>query len=722
MRVIIERTSVFVTIFALLCCLAVTGCPARSGPSDDQAPADGAAEDAASSGDSTEPPEGQPVDGPETPTGDSTEPPADGGQPGANGDEPIGGTNNGQENGQSPVDPPPHEPIEFDEPAGITYANGLLYVADTNNHEIRTIDLRNNHQVATLTIARLKPPSVPPEPELAAARESGEGVSPPAGEERTMPEPEERDPRRATPRPPVVPGDEDVLDPAFPFRGKFAWEDINAEMPKDPDKWLNTDRPLKISDFRGKFVMLDFWTYCCINCIHILPEIKKLERAYPNQLVVIGVHSAKFDTEKETSNVREAVLRYEIEHPVVNDVGSTVWKHLGVDAWPTIMLIDPEGNLVFVRRSEWTFEEMNHVFQTALPYYRKKGVLDEKPIKFSLLKDKENPKPLNFPGKVLADEESNRLFIADSNNNRIVISTLDGELLEVIGSGAIGQDDGAYDEATFNKPQGMALREETLYVADTENHLIRKIDLDTKDVTTVAGTGVQGRNAWPGAEARLPFAEPPERYVANPREFAINSPWALWIHEEDLYIAMAGPHQIWKMPLDETEIGPYAGNGAEDIVDGPLLPEVPYDEGFSSFAQPSGLASDGKWLYVADSEGSSIRAVPFDPTKEVKTIIGSSQLPFNRLFIFANRDGAGLLQTTVPRYQWRGRVSETAGPAMQHCLGVVHHEGKLYVADTYNNSIKRIDLDGNVCTTIAGEKPAGDEDEPTESGSRDDDF
>ena len=131
----------------------------------------------------------------------------------------------------------------------------------------------------------------------------------------------------------------------------------------------------------------------------------------------------------------------------------------------------------------------------------------------------------------------------------------------------------------------------------------------------------------------------PKRWVGKPSKTALNSPWALNVHEKDLYIAMAGPHQIWKMPLDESIVGPYAGNGREDIVDGPLVPRQPYDLGYSSFAQPSGLTSDGIWLYVADSEGSSIRAVPFDPRKRVKTVVGTSRLDFGRLFVFGDVDG-----------------------------------------------------------------------------------
>jgi DNA-binding beta-propeller fold protein YncE len=439
---------------------------------------------------------------------------------------------------------------------------------------------------------------------------------------------------------------------------------------------------------------LDFWTYCCINCIHVLPELKKLERAYPNELVVIGVHSAKFEGEQDTQNITDAVLRYEIEHPVVNDADHKIWNRYGVNSWPSFRVIDPEGNLVAQGSGEMKFEEFDAFFKSVLPYYRQRKLLDARPIKFDLESAKATQTPLRYPGKVLADEAGNRLFIADSNHNRIIIASLDGKLLEIIGSGSIGRLDGDYAKAQFDHPQGMALRDETLYVADTENHLLRKIDLRGKRVTTIAGIGQQGRNAWPGMPDDAPMGgfnvKLPERFVGPPKTTALNSPWALFIHDKDLYIAMAGPHQIWKMPLDEAEIGPYAGNGREDIVDGALLPRMPYQRGSSSFAQPSGLAGDGQWLYIADSEGSAIRAVPFDPAKEVETVIGT----LGSLFTFGDVDG------------------EAAKARLQHALGVVHHEGQLYVADTYNNKVKVIDLKTRTIRTLVGSGQAGKADSP----------
>ncbi len=486
--------------------------------------------------------------------------------------------------------------------------------------------------------------------------------------------------------------EEDMSEHPFPRR-------VKAPPLEGGKEWLNSAGPLDIKDLRGKWVLLDFWTYCCINCMHILPELKKLEKAHPNDLVVIGVHSAKFETEKGTKNIREAILRHEIEHPVVNDADHAIWENYGISSWPSLRLIDPEGNLVAQHSGEIDADSLDGFLKKATPYYAKKGVLDPTPLEFK--QETHAPNPLRFPGKLLADAEGQRLFIADSSHNRIVVARLDGTLIATIGDGRVGLTDGDFGTARFNKPQGMALRGDMLYVADTENHVLRKVDLAKKQVTTIAGTGRQRRTPlWPGItfeEGRFPKL--PERYVGKPKEEALASPWDLWIHGGDLYIAMAGPHQIWKMTLDEKEIGPYAGNGREDIVDGSLLPPIPpvlpeelspavLKGPYSSFAQPSGLASDGEWLYVADSEGSSVRAVPLKATGEVRTVVGTANLRFGRLFKFGDVDGA--LDKAL----------------LQHCLAVAYHEGKLYVADTYNDKIKEIDLKNETIKTIAGGKAA----------------
>jgi DNA-binding beta-propeller fold protein YncE len=425
--------------------------------------------------------------------------------------------------------------------------------------------------------------------------------------------------------------------------------------------WLNTAGPIKLQDLRGKIVLLDFWTLCCINCIHVLPDLAKLEKKYPNELVVIGIHSAKFDNERETASIRKAILRYEISHPVVNDANMKIWRTYGSRGWPTLCLIDPEGYVTWYDSGEGQFERLDTEIGNLIKTHKAKKTLLSKPMKFELARFSESgDSPLFFPGKVLADPASDRLFIADSTHHRIVITNTSGKKIAIAGTGESGRADGTFDKASFNDPQGLALKGDTLYVADRKNHLLRALDLKKQTVKTVAGTGEQGRDR---------FGE------GNPLKIGLNSPWDVLLSGDRLFIAMAGHHQIWVLDLARNRLAPFAGDGQETLQDGPLS--------LACFAQPSGLASDGKTLYVADSETSSIRAVPLTGRGTVKTIVGEG------LFEFGDKDGTA------------------NGVRLQHALGVAYHEGKLYVADTYNSKLKVIDPVKRTSTTFLGGEPEG---------------
>jgi thiol-disulfide isomerase/thioredoxin len=426
--------------------------------------------------------------------------------------------------------------------------------------------------------------------------------------------------------------------------------------------WLNTDKPLSLAALKGKVVLLDFWTYGCINCIHIIPDLKKLEAKYAKQLVVIGVHSAKFQNEKETENIRRIILRYEIEHPVYNDSEYAVWQSYGVRAWPTQVLIDPAGYVIGGISGEGNYEVIDQAIAKTVEDFRKKGELNEEPLKLVLERAKVGELPLAFPGKILADAGRDRLFIADSNHNRIVVTKLDGTLVETVGTGDTGAADGPFDKATFYRPQGLALAGDNLYVADSENHLLRRIDLKSRTVETIAGTGQQSREYFKTGPAR---------------SVALSSPWDLQLVGRTLYIAMAGPHQIWQMDLDKNEVSTFAGSGREARLDGPLLK--------SGFAQPSGMATDGKTLYVADSESNIIRAIDI-AEDTVKTLVGGD------LFEFGDVDGSG------------------DDVRLQHPLGLISFGEKLLIADTYNHKIKQLDPKRKSVTTLLGTGKPGQAD------------
>ena len=375
--------------------------------------------------------------------------------------------------------------------------------------------------------------------------------------------------------------------------------------------------------------------------MHVFPQLRKLEHKYRNELAVIGVHSAKFTSEQDTDNLRQAVLRYELEHPVINDGQFVVWRQYSGRAWPTLIFIDPEGKIIGKHEGEITFEDFDPVLAQMVEEFEEKGILDRTPLHHSM--EEVGESVLAFPGKVLADEATGRLFISDSNHNRIIVSTLDGEVRQVIGGGQVGFADGAFPAASFDHPQGMALDGDVLYVADTENHAIRRVDLAGGKVETVAGTGRQARGFGKGGEAL---------------STDLSSPWDLALHGGILYIAMAGIHQLWSLDPEAGQVRPYAGNGREAPVDGPLLS--------ASLDQPSGITTDGNVLYFADSEASAIRTADLDSSGRVSTIVGQD------LFVFGDVDGTG------------------DGVRLQHPIGIHYHDGVLYIADTYNNKVKRV--------------------------------
>ena len=447
-------------------------------------------------------------------------------------------------------------------------------------------------------------------------------------------------------------------------------EDVTLDGLELGTDWVNTPGPIRARDLRGKVVLVDFWTFCCINCHHVLPDLTMLEEKYKDELVVIGVHTPKFPAERDLDNLRGKVREYRIRHPVVSDANQAIWDHYGVASWPTLAVFDAAGRLRRVVSGEGKGKVLDKLIGELAAEARTQGILDATPVKFFPESEKPHESPLHYPGKVLADPAGKRLFISDTGNNRIVVTDPHGKLIRTIGGGGAGLVDGTAEKATFNRPQGMCLHDGTLYVADTENHAIRAVDLEEGKVRTVAGNGKQSHHHRVGGGGGGGAAA---------GETELNSPWDVLALPEgkDLYIAMAGPHQIWKLDLVANKVGVWAGTGVEGIKDAVALESA-------DFAQPSGLATDGKTLFVADSETSSLRAVSLHPGggHRVQTIVGSG------LFVFGDIDGQG------PQVR------------LQHCLGLAYGHEKLYVADTYNNKIKVCDPRSRVVKALAGSPKA----------------
>ncbi len=434
--------------------------------------------------------------------------------------------------------------------------------------------------------------------------------------------------------------------------------------------WLNVSRPLTLKgDLAGRVVLIDFWTYCCINCMHVLPDLDYLEKKYSSEpFTVVGCHSAKFLNEADAGNVRQAVLRYDIAHPVVVDKEFEIWQSYSIRSWPTLALVGPDGRLLAQLSGEGQRDVLDVLVAQALAFYREKpDALSAKPLPLRRETMAELASELSFPGKISVGPRGEQLYISDTSHNRIVVTTLDGKLVRIFGSGESGLKDGPASEARFFKPQGVAFSGLSLFVADTENHAIRKVDLETGVVSTIAGNGKQGQDR----KGRF-----------KPLGTSLSSPWDLLVRGNDLWIAMAGRHQIWKLRLDSNEIGPYAGDGSEQKADGPLAD--------GSFAQPSGLTERDGIVYVADSESSSIRSI--DPSVEkIQTVVGGHENPRN-LFEFGDDDGVGL------------------GKRLQHPLGVLAHEGVIYVADTYNHKLKIVDPQARSVKSLAGTGKPGSAD------------
>lgn len=398
--------------------------------------------------------------------------------------------------------------------------------------------------------------------------------------------------------------------------------------------------------------------------------MRRLKEKFPNELVVIGVHSAKFPTEGQTENIGEAARRHGIEHPVVNDAGFKIWNSFNVHAWPTLVFIDPNGEVIGAQPGEINAEDFIPLIERMVAQYTASGDLDLRPVDVQPLAGPR--RPLSYPSKLLVTPQG-RLYVADTGNHRVLELSFDPDKLSakverVFGSGRPGLQDGPAAQAAFHHPRGLAVSGDRLYVADSGNHAVRAIDLAGEMVRTVAGTGERGAG---------------RRTQGSPTEIELRSPWALLAlpdatedGQDVLFIAMAGSHQIWIL-LGEERLGVFAGNGREALVDGPLAE--------ASFNQPSDLALGMGHLLVADAEASAIRAIALTEEPRVVTLVGQG------LFEFGDVDGRG------------------ADVRLQHASGIAFSDGAnyVYIADSYNHKIKRLDPTSGEVLTLVGTGESG---------------
>lgn len=431
--------------------------------------------------------------------------------------------------------------------------------------------------------------------------------------------------------------------------------------------WLNTGgRQLALADLRGKIVLLDFWTFCCINCLHVVDELRPVEQKYGHGddavLVVVGVHSPKFVHEADHNAVVAAVERYGIEHAVLDDPELKTWDAYAARAWPTLVVIDPEGYVVAHLSGEGHAHGLDVLIEELIAEHEAKGTLrrGDSPVVTAA----PAPASLRFPGKALALPDGS-VLVSDSGQHSLVVLEPDLETVRTrVGAGERGLVDGLASEASFSEPQGLCLLPDDVaaavgyhvVVADTVNHVLRGLRLDDLTVSTIAGTGTQ---------RMTPFAAG----VTAAREAELSSPWDVvwWPTVRKVVIAMAGTHQLAAFDPVANTVERFAGTGHEGLVDGAL------DDAW--FAQPSGLAVDGERLWVADSETSALRWIE---RGEVTTAVGQG------LFRFGHKDGPA------------------SDALLQHPLGVtVLPDHSVVVCDTYNGALRRYDAAAASVSTLA---------------------
>lgn len=442
-------------------------------------------------------------------------------------------------------------------------------------------------------------------------------------------------------------------------------------------RWMNSGgKELSLADLRGKVVLLDFWTFCCINCLHVLDELRPLEEKYSGELVIIGVHSPKFEFERTVEAVDQAVERYQVEHLVLDDPDLITWQAYTARAWPTLAVIDPEGYLVATLSGEGHGAGLGEIIEGLIAEHSAKGTLHSGDGPYVPPPAPETE--LFYPGKVTVLPSGN-LLVADSGHHSLVEYDPDAQtVLRRIGTGERGLTDGGFDTAEFSEPGGITVLPDDLadqvgyhlVVADTVNHVLRGINLTTETVTTIAGTGEQHMvgaiDNVRGTHGAL------GRYDGPALDVKLSSPWdVLFVPSTaEVVVAMAGNHTVWSFDPVTGSIRLLSGTMNEGLVDG--------DGQTAWFAQSSGLdlQPDGT-VIVADSETSAIRRL--DPaTGEASTLVGVG------LFDFGFRDGPA------------------AEARLQHPLGVrTLPDGTLAIADTYNGAIRRFDPVTNEVSTLA---------------------
>lgn len=427
--------------------------------------------------------------------------------------------------------------------------------------------------------------------------------------------------------------------------------------------FINLEKPISKADLKDRVILLNFFTYDCTACIRVLPQIKELEKNLGNKLTVISIHSGKFDNQKDRNSIVKAVLRHDITHTVIDDSDLKIWNSFDVKSWPTLILIDPRGNIKKTYIGEKEAENLSDDVKKLVGKFR--YGLNRNALPILLEKNKIAKRVLNFPTKIeyaknftFKAHNAPAFFIANSGQNNILVASLTGEIIMQIGAKQGGFRDGNFEEAAFNMPEGMLYDSGKLYVADSGNHAIRVVDFKNQTVKTIAGTGHKG-NAILG-----------ENLDATDVELASPTDIEFYPSAQKIAIANSGTNQILQLDVAQHKISTLAGNGDEGIDDG-KYPQ-------NSLAQTADMAVFGGKLYFVDSESSSLRVLEKDGA--IKTLIGKG------LFDFGFKNG------------------KKNDALMQHPLGLTVDDTGIYIVDSFNHAIRKYDVSSGELTTVLGGK------------------
>jgi len=403
--------------------------------------------------------------------------------------------------------------------------------------------------------------------------------------------------------------------------------------------WVNTDDPPQPQALRGRLLLLWFWSYDSVNCQNLVADLQRIERASHDGVVVVGVHCPKYPQQAQPARVLQAANRLGLRHAVASDADFALWRACGIVAWPSIALVDTDGRLDSVHAGEGRAAEVEARIAALLD-----DALARDARVYESASEVVRAEPrgaLSFPGRVLVDEA--KLYVSDSGNRRVLECLHDGRIQRVFGSGNRGHADGSSSHACFDEPQGLARVGTALYVADTGNHCVRRIDLVSGEVDTVLGGGRAGRSRPAAAPAR---------------SVSPNRPLDLAVAGEELVVAVAGQHQLWRFDPWRGTASVLAGSGNLGLADG--MPDE------AAFAQPSGLAVLGAELVVADAATSAVRTVAI-ATGRVATVVGQG--------LYESGDSTGPREAT----RLCNPLAIAADP-----------RGLVYVADTFNDAIRLV--------------------------------